>query len=144
MITNIKPVSWTILITKQWLITILFHETKWGVLHKKPYHKTISRTGIKGGLYGKVLARKSPNYGTLRYIIVELTHPEVEIPPRIFLTTLKTPCPNMSWVGPILLVCSTCTVTGHGVTNVRPVPGWWLPWVLYVGNMPTQAMDFRV
>ena len=41
--------------------------------------------GIQGGLYGKVSARKSANYGTLRYVIVELNHPEVEIPPRTFL-----------------------------------------------------------
>ena len=59
-------------------------------------YQNISIIGIKGGLYGKVLARKSVNYDTLRYVIVELTHPEVEIPPRTFLTTYLY---NISLIG---------------------------------------------
>ena len=124
----------------------------WGWNTSADIPNNISLIGIKGGLYGKASARQSANYGALRYVIVELNHPEAEMPPWIFLQS--TPpvcgvgtysCPNMSWVGPGVLVRSTCTwKNGHGVTTSRPVPGRWLPWVLYVGSMPTQAMDFRV
>ena len=130
-----------------WYSSWIYYNTLW--CKWLDFHGSI---GIKGGLYGKASARQSANYGALRYVIVELNHPEAEMPPWIFLQS--TPpvcgvgtysCPNMSWVGPGVLVRSTCTwKNGHGVTTSRPVPGRWLPWVLYVGSMPAQAMDFRV